>query len=392
MKLAVLFSGGKDSCLCVEIAQAYGHEVAYLLTVISENNASYMFHTPNITKTELQSEAMNIPLLTINTQGEKENELDDLQALIKKAKEQGVEGIVSGALASSYQSLRIQRICKDLDLWCFNPLWQRDEYTHSKELIEKGYEIYFSSVAAYPLDKSWLGRKLDINTLNELQELSISPSGEGGEFETFVASAPSWKKRIVIEDSERSFSEGAGLWNITQASLQEKEKEQIQKPFIEDESQNILLISTCQESLSELEFVLPIKKVVGGTIVHYTEVLEEDINRAQRIIICGTALQDMEYLDHPEKFSWLKSCQKPILGICAGAQTLAKHLGIPLEKDCEIELKRQNLKTPLGDVQEMYLVHQVSTKDYAFKKDNFIGLLFHPEVRNEVLLENFKKL
>lgn len=391
MKLAVLFSGGKDSCLCVELAQAYGHEVAYLLTVHSKNNASYMFHTPNITKTELQSEAMNIPLLTINTRGEKEKELDDLQALIKKAKEQGVEGIVSGALASSYQSLRIQRICKELNLWCFNPLWQRDEYTHSKELIDCGYEIYFSSVAAYPLDKSWLGRKLDINTLNELQKLNISPSGEGGEFETFVASAPSWKKRIVIEDSEKSFSEGAGLWNITQANLQEKEQEQIQKPFIEDESQNMLLISTCKEPLSELEFVLPIKKIIGGKIVHYTKVHEEDIAQAQRIIICGTALQDMEYLNHLEKFSWLHNCAKSVLGICAGAQILAKHLDIPLTEQCEIELKRQNLQTPLGEVQEMYLVHQISTKDFAFKKDNFIGLLFHPEVRNETLLKNIKK-
>ena len=84
----------------------------------------------------------------------------------------------------------------------------------------------------------------------------------------------------------------------------------------------ILIISTCQEKLSEEEFVKPVIKVIGNDyeIKHYSE--ELDINKYEKIIICGTALQDFTVFDHLEKFSWLKEIKKPVLGICAGMQII----------------------------------------------------------------------
>ena len=63
MKLGVLFSGGKDSTLSMHLAKKH-HEISCLLSMKSENDESYMFHTPNIGITELQAEALDIPLLT----------------------------------------------------------------------------------------------------------------------------------------------------------------------------------------------------------------------------------------------------------------------------------------------------------------------------------------
>src|SRR4030042_2924535 len=108
MKVAALFSGGKDSTYAIYIAQQYGWNVTNLVTIISENKDSWMYHTLNIHLTEKQAESMNIPLVKKVTKGEKEKELDDLEEILKDL---DIDGVISGALASEYQRTRIEKIC-----------------------------------------------------------------------------------------------------------------------------------------------------------------------------------------------------------------------------------------------------------------------------------------
>ena len=77
MKLAVLFSGGKDSVYASYLTKQQGHELVCLISVVSENSESYMFHTPNIEKTKKQADVMGLPLIIQKTKGEKEKELED---------------------------------------------------------------------------------------------------------------------------------------------------------------------------------------------------------------------------------------------------------------------------------------------------------------------------
>ncbi|MCC7558270.1 MAG: diphthine--ammonia ligase, partial [Methanobacteriaceae archaeon] len=114
MKVAALFSGGKDSTMAVYEAQKEGNEVKYLISMISENPHSYMFHVPNIHLTQLSSEAMDIPLIKMTTKGEKEKELEDLKNILSQLKAEGIEGIYAGALSSTYQKSRIDNICDEL--------------------------------------------------------------------------------------------------------------------------------------------------------------------------------------------------------------------------------------------------------------------------------------
>jgi len=142
MKLGVLFSGGKDSCLALHRAVAAGHEVACLLTLLPERDDSWMFHTPALEWTALQAEALGIAQLTATTPGEPETELADMQALLARAqRETGIAGVVTGALASTYQATRIQRACADLGLWCFNPLWQLPQTQLLEMLLAERYEV-----------------------------------------------------------------------------------------------------------------------------------------------------------------------------------------------------------------------------------------------------------
>jgi len=226
MKLGVLFSGGKDSCFAMSKAMK-NHEIACLITMVSENKESFMFHVPNIFLSKMQSQAMEIPLLSFSTKGKKEEELEDLKKAILEAKEKySIEGIVTGAVRSEYQASRIEKICKDLGLSCINPLWHMDEINLLEELVEIGITAIISGVFAYPLSEDFLGKKIDkamIERLGEMKEkYKINPAGEGGEIETTVIDAPFFKKRIEIMDSDAEFENYSGVFIIKPARLAEK--------------------------------------------------------------------------------------------------------------------------------------------------------------------------
>jgi diphthine-ammonia ligase len=226
MRVGVLFSGGKDSCLALHKTLPF-HDLVCLISLIPESHESYLFHTPNIEITKQQAEAIGLPSVQMGTMGEKEKELKDLErALIKARTEFGLEGVVTGAVRSIYQSTRIQRICRRLDLWCFNPLWLKDEIELLNEVIESGFEVIITGVFAFPLGEEYLGRKLDTGLIGELkrlkEEYGINPAGEGGEIETTVTDAPFFKKRIKILDSATLYRDYAGTFTIRDLRLMEK--------------------------------------------------------------------------------------------------------------------------------------------------------------------------
>jgi diphthine-ammonia ligase len=226
MKLGILFSGGKDSTLALQQA-AEKAEVTCLITLVSGNKESYMFHTPNIDVTALQADALGLPLIQRATEGESEEELKDLEeAILQAVHGFKIEGVVTGAVESVYQAARIQQICNRLGVWCLNPLWKRNQKAILEEVVAEGFKTVISGVFAYPLDETWLGKQLDSEMIGQLVALSeaygLSPSGEGGEIETTVLDAPLFKKQIEVLDSEVEAHGNSGVFRIKKARLTEK--------------------------------------------------------------------------------------------------------------------------------------------------------------------------
>jgi ABC transporter with metal-binding/Fe-S-binding domain ATP-binding protein len=212
MKLGILFSGGKDSCYASYLAKQEGHEICCLISIVSENRDSYMFHTPFIEKVFLQAKEMRIPLIIVKTRGEKEHELVDLETAIKQAiKRYEIEGVVTGAIESVYQASRVQKICNKLKLECFNPLWQKNAEEHWKDLLKNKFKVILVSVAADGLDKNWVGKEIDNKNLEELIQLSkkyrFHLAFEGGEAETFVVNCPLFKNSLEGIFKPQKFSE-----------------------------------------------------------------------------------------------------------------------------------------------------------------------------------------
>jgi len=220
MKVAVLFSGGKDSTFTIWLASSFGWNVKALLTILPASDSSYMFHKPNVAWTPLQAEAMDLPLIMQRSSGDKLSELDDLKSLMQSI---DVDGVVTGAIGSEYQKEKVDIICEELGLKSFSPLWHKEGEILLRELVDAGFEVIITSVSAEGLDESWLGRKIDSKCIDELLELSkkhgISIVGEGGEMETFVLNSPFFKKRVKVIKSEKKWDGVRGTLEIKDAKL-----------------------------------------------------------------------------------------------------------------------------------------------------------------------------
>jgi asparagine synthase (glutamine-hydrolysing) len=226
MRVGALYSGGKDSTLALTKASRE-NKIECLISMISENPESYMFHVPNALLTKYQAEAMEIPIIQEFTKGEKEKELTDLKKVIEEAKEKfGIKGIVTGAIKSNYQYSRIKKICDELKLGLISPLWQMDEEEELKEVLREGIKAIIVSVSAYPLTKDFLGKEIDETIIKKFiefrEKFGFNPSGEGGEYETFVIDAPIFKKKISIEDFEIVWKENSGYLKIFGIKLHHK--------------------------------------------------------------------------------------------------------------------------------------------------------------------------
>jgi ABC transporter with metal-binding/Fe-S-binding domain ATP-binding protein len=222
MKLAALISGGKDSVFAIHKALEEGHEVTHLINIIPARDDSYMYHSINLHMVELISAASEIPLIQQQSSGIKELELDDLTLALKKV---DVDGISVGAIESQYQASRVQKICDSLELKMYAPLWHRDPEELLNEMA-KVLDIRIVKVAADGLDQSWLGRPINVNSIENLKALNrrymVHMAGEGGEYETVVLDAPFFKKRIEIVKSEIEWEGDTGSLKILDARLVDK--------------------------------------------------------------------------------------------------------------------------------------------------------------------------
>ena len=225
MKVAVLFSGGKDSTFALWYAQMQSWDVITLVTLLPESMNSWMFHYPAVKWTKLQAQAIEIPQTTLPTTGEKEKELEDLRAGLEKLrKSAGIDAVVSGAIASEYQRTRLDNMCESLGLKSFAPLWHKNQEQLVREQIEAGFEIILTACSALGLDASWLGRKLGKPELDELVKLNrrygLSVAFEGGEAETFVLGGPMFKRRLSVTRSTPRWRGDSGYLDLEEVLLE----------------------------------------------------------------------------------------------------------------------------------------------------------------------------
>ena len=226
MKLASLFSGGKDSTYAIYKARQEGHDVKCLVSLFPKSEESHLLHYPNMAITSIQAEAMKIPQIsTLMETSDPGTELNELQNLLRKAKKNfGIDGIVHGGLFSDYQRKHFEKIGNNLDLKIVSPLWHVDQKNYMRELLESKFKFIITSVTSAGLDQTWLGKEITMQDVEQLEKLSVkygfNLAFEGGEAETFVIDCPLFHSPIRILHANKVWDGYRGRFEITEAVLE----------------------------------------------------------------------------------------------------------------------------------------------------------------------------
>src|SRR5579884_1772373 len=209
-RVAVLYTGGKDSTYTCQLLEEQGHEVACLISIFSQNKESYMLHTASIDVVKLAARAMGFPLITETTSGEKEKELRDIQRAVKRASD------------------RYDALARSFGLESAAPLWGIDQENYLRKLLTLGYRIMITSVSAGGLGREWLGKEIGEDSLETLLRIAkkygFNPSFEGGEGETLVLDCPIFKRgRIEILSYKITWNGYFGSLAVKEARLVPKQ-------------------------------------------------------------------------------------------------------------------------------------------------------------------------
>ena len=225
MKLAALFSGGKDSMYSIFLAKKQGHEINCLLTVFPKSDESHLLHHPNLEWTHLQSQSMQIPQLTIRSESDETgDELNALEKILTRSiDEYQIDGMVHGGIKSQFQKEKFENLCDKLNLKSLSPVWNREPLDYMYELISSNFIFLITSVSSGGLDDSWIGKKITKNDVDVLYTLSqkfgFNLNFEGGEAETFVVDCPLFLHTIKINQGKKIWDGYRGRFEIVDANL-----------------------------------------------------------------------------------------------------------------------------------------------------------------------------
>jgi ABC transporter with metal-binding/Fe-S-binding domain ATP-binding protein len=225
MKLACLFSGGKDSVYAIHTARKQGHDVVCLLSIYPKSEESHLLHHPNLRWTKLQSESMNIPQLTISSNSDDtDDELITMGNLLQNAKDQfQIDGLLHGGIKSKFQKEKFETLCLKFNLVSVAPLWEIEPKKYMNELLDSDFNFIMITVSSDGLDEQWLGKlilKSDVEILNNLSlKFGFNLNFEGGEAETFVVDCPLFSNPIKINEYIQNWDGYRGRFEIVDAEL-----------------------------------------------------------------------------------------------------------------------------------------------------------------------------
>jgi uncharacterized protein (TIGR00290 family) len=223
MKVAALWTGGKDSSLACYKVLKDKFDVSFVATFIWEQFSPA--HPLSIIK--LQSEALSIPFLWEKLEPPYFKAYR--QAILELKKEHGIEGVVTGDISyvDSFHGNWIDDVCKDTGVEVIKPLWGLDRPKILMELLSSGFKAIFTCAKEPWFNEDWIGRTIGTQSIAELKELNkktgLDMCGEMGEYHTMTIDAPFFKKTIQVSHFKKEKIGNAFILEPLELSLRPKE-------------------------------------------------------------------------------------------------------------------------------------------------------------------------
>jgi uncharacterized protein (TIGR00290 family) len=200
------WSGGKDSCLALYHAVHDGGKPHSLLTILSEDGATSRSHA--LPKTLIEEQARNLGLQPVfRSASWQQYEVEFISAL-HEFKKSGIEVGVFGDIDVDSHREWVRRVCGVAGIVPVHPLWQRNRRELLEEFIGLGFRAQIVVINEEKLDKNFLGKTIEAQTITEIEEAGIDPSGELGEYHTVVTDGPMFCSRVEIKTVGQEHREG----------------------------------------------------------------------------------------------------------------------------------------------------------------------------------------
>jgi diphthine-ammonia ligase len=207
------WSGGKDSCLALYRSLKAGGKPRLLLTMLTENGERSRSHGLCIDLVRKQAAALKIPLVTRSASWDNYENVF-ISALDGFAAD-GIGSGVFGDIDIDDHRRWVEKVCRRAGIQPCFPLWKEKRKELLLEFINEGFKATIVAVRDGVLDRSFLGRVLDEDTVKEIEEAGVDASGEEGEFHTVVTDGPVFSFRIDLKPGEQYLYEGCWFQDVS---------------------------------------------------------------------------------------------------------------------------------------------------------------------------------
>ncbi len=204
------WSGGKDSCLALHLAEAQGHRPMALLTLMLPDGSRSRSHGLRREVLEAQALSLGLPLLLEPTswEGYEEAAVRGLE----RARAAGAEGAVFGDMDEEPHRAWEEGVCARAGLEALLPLWRMPRREVLDRFWGAGFRARIAAARAAFLGPEVLGGELDEAFVEGAVARGCDPCGEGGEFHTVVVDGPSFRHPLALVGGE--VVQRGGVWAL----------------------------------------------------------------------------------------------------------------------------------------------------------------------------------
>ena len=221
MRVAMLWTGGKDSALAYHRAKEQ-HNVVLFVNFIW--NRPPLSHPRALAK--LQMEAIEKPFLSERVEPPY---FESYRESILYLKERyGIQAVVTGDIAyiDAFHGNWMDAVCSGTEVGVIKPLWECDRQKLLDELLTAGFEAVFSCAKEPWLNEKWIGRRIDDKSVSEMKKLhqtkGLDLCGENGEYHTMIMDAPFFTKTISVASFKTQKTENCFVMEPIDVSLRSK--------------------------------------------------------------------------------------------------------------------------------------------------------------------------
>lgn len=203
-KALLNWSSGKDSALALyKIIQEDQYEVCTLLTSINKEFQRISMHGVHVHLLEQQASLLGTPLTKMELP--KEPSMEEYQEIMNttmtEIQAQGITHSIFGDIFLEDLRQYREKQLNSIGMNAVFPLWKQSTSDLIQEFLALGFKTIVTCVNGTYLDKSFAGRIIDQQFLDELPE-NVDPCGENGEFHTFTFDGPIFKSPVRFEIGE----------------------------------------------------------------------------------------------------------------------------------------------------------------------------------------------